>query len=671
MADYHYLFTPIKIGPVTLKNRIVCAGHTNGLQDPTSFLSNERTRSYFEEKARGGAGLIVLPLASVDEKADYYPLTSFGLWKDEVIPGIKEITDIAHKYDCKVFGGPGHSGAHSFCNVTVDEVPRDASQLPTAAHPHQISKELTKEEILEIEEKFAAASVRLIKAGCDGIELLIGHGKLIGNFLTEKTNKRTDEYGGSLENRCRFLLELVDKIRQAIGKDYAISVRVLTFEMEPGGYTIDDAVEVTKMLEATNQIDCIGLTLSTFSSTHIEGSPYYANFEPGWAGEYSRKFKAAVKLPVSAVCKINDPGLADNMIADGQCDFVYLCRSMIADPHFPKKAMENREEDICPCINCNQGCFGRAADRSMNGIRCSVNPTAGEEARWGSWTFKKASRLKKVMIVGAGPAGLQCAITAAERGHDVVVYDRENEIGGQMRLIKKLPSQTYPQVFVDYLNRQLQKRAVKLNLNTEITDQNIDDILNREAPDVIVAATGARPCKDGTSGATCAPISGWDKDHVCTYEDIILGKVDFKEKAVIIDDFSDRVAPGVAELLAEQGTKVEIITARGSIVDPNLGVWSDAPFMLSKIDELGVRITTHSGVKEITENGLTCFYVFSGREFQIEADQVILITTKLSNWEPYHLFQQKGFEVHLIGDARAPRFIWNATHDGYKIGREL
>ena len=406
MADYDYLFSPIKVGPVTLKNRIVCAGHTNGLQDPTSFLSNERTRSYFEEKARGGAGLIILPLASVDEKADYYPLTSFGLWKDEVIPGIKEITDIAHKYDCKVFGGPGHSGAHSFCNVTVDEVPRDASQLPTAAHPHQISKELTKEEILEIEEKFAKASVRLIKAGCDGIELLIGHGKLIGNFLSEKTNKRTDEYGGSLENRCRFLLEIIDKTRQAIGKDYAISVRVLTFEMELGGYTIDDAVDVAKMLEATGQIDCIGLSLSTFSSTHIEGSPYYANFEPGWAGEYSRKFKEAVKLPVSAVSKINDPGLADNMIADGQCDFVYLCRSIIADPHFAKKAMENREEDICPCINCNQGCFGRAGDRSMNGLRCTVNPTAGEEARWGSWTFKKASSLKKVMIVGAGPAGL-------------------------------------------------------------------------------------------------------------------------------------------------------------------------------------------------------------------------------------------------------------------------
>jgi 2,4-dienoyl-CoA reductase-like NADH-dependent reductase (Old Yellow Enzyme family) len=671
MAEYNYLFSPIKIGPVTLKNRIVCAGHTNGLQDPVTFLSNERTKCYFEERARGGAGLIVLPLASVDEKADYYPMSSFGLWKDEVIPGIREITDIAHKYDCKVFGGPGHPGIHSQCNVTVDEVPRAASQLPTIEYPHQISKELTKEEILEIEDKFAAASARLIKAGCDGIELLFGHGKLLWNFASKTTNKRTDEYGGSLENRCRFLLEVIDKIRDAIGNDYALSVRVLAFEMEPGGTTIDDAVKMAKMLEATGKVDCIGQVLSTFRSLQIEASPYYANFEPGFSGEYSRKIKAAVKLPVSTACKINDPGLAENMIADGQCDFVYICRSEIADPYFPLKAMEGRDEDICPCINCNQGCYGRAVNRAMNGLRCSVNPVAGEEWRWGSWTFEKAPQRKKVLIVGAGPAGLQCAMTATEKGHDVVIYDRENETGGQMRLIKKLPGQTYPQVFIDYLDRQLQKLGVKINLGVEITDENVDHILSSEKPDVIIAATGARPCRDGTAGALCTPIPGWERDNVCTYEDVIMGKVDLGGKILIIDDFSDRVAPGVAELLAAQGKKVEIITARSNITDPNLGMWTDAPFMLGKIDELGVRITPHTWVKEITDKGASCFYVFSGREYDIEADNIVMITTKLSNVEPYNLLKKKGIECHLIGDARAPRFIWNATHDGYKIGREI
>jgi 2,4-dienoyl-CoA reductase-like NADH-dependent reductase (Old Yellow Enzyme family) len=672
MAEYQYLFTPIKLGSVTLKNRIVCAGHTNGFQDPISFLSNERTKCYFEERARGGAGLIVLPLSSVDEKSDYYPLTAFALWTDDVIPGLKEITDVIHRYDCKVFGGPGHPGVHSGCDVTVDEVPRDASQLPTVEYPHQISKELTQEEILEIEDKFAAASVRLVKAGVDGIELLFGHGKLLWNFASKITNKRTDEYGGSLENRCRFTMEVIDTIRQAIGKNVPLGVRLLAFEIEPNGISIDDAAEMAKMLEATGQVDYMGLVLSSFRSVHIENSPYYANFEQGWSGEYSRKIKAAVKLPVSTASKINDPGIADRMIADGQCDYVYLCRSIIADPHFAKKAMEGREEDICPCINCNQGCMARAANRAnTNGIRCTVNPTAGEELRWGSWMFEKAARRKRLVVVGAGPAGLQCAMTSAERGHDVVIYDRENETGGQIRLIKRLPNQTYPQVFVDYLDRQLQKLGVKVNLGVELTEKNIDEILAKEKPDVAVIATGARPARDGTAGATCAPIAGWERENVYTYEDVILGKATLGEKVLILDDFSDRVAPGVAELIAEQGKKVEIITGRSSITEPNLGVWSDAMFMLPKLDELGVKITPYTWVKEITEKGATCIYGPSGREFDVKADNIIMVTTKYSNTGLYDLFKQRGVECHLIGDARAPRWILNATHDGYKLAMEI
>ena len=219
-------------------------------------------------------------------------------------------------------------------------------------------------------------------------------------------------------------------------------------------------------------------------------------------------------MPVNTASRINDPGLADKMIADGQCDYVYLCRSVISDPHFGRKTMEGKEEDIRPCINCNQGCFARAPNRgNTNGIKCSVNPEAGEETQWGSWTFKKAAQRKKVLIVGAGPAGLQCAVTAAERGHDVVIYDRDNKTGGQIKLLTKLPSQTYPQVFVDYLDRQLQKLGVKVNLGVEITARNIDEVLSREKPDVVVLATGARPARDGTAGASCAPIPGWEQEE--------------------------------------------------------------------------------------------------------------------------------------------------------------
>lgn len=268
MAEYKYLFTPLRLGPITLKNRIVCSGHATKCQDPVTYLVNDRAKCYYEERARGGVAMIVLGLSSVDEKNDYYPLSGFALWTDDVIPGLKELTDIIHKYDCKVFGGPGHSGVHNFCHILVDEVPRDASQIPTIESPNLIPKALTTEEIWEIEDKFVAASERLVKGGVDGIEFLFGHGKLLWNFASTLTNKRTDEYGGSLKNRSRFMIEVIDKARQAVGRDFPLGVRLEIFEMEPGGMSIDDGVELAKMLEATGQLSYLGL-VTGLSLIHI------------------------------------------------------------------------------------------------------------------------------------------------------------------------------------------------------------------------------------------------------------------------------------------------------------------------------------------------------------------------------------------------------------------
>jgi 2,4-dienoyl-CoA reductase-like NADH-dependent reductase (Old Yellow Enzyme family)/thioredoxin reductase len=672
MSEYKYLFTPIKLGSVTLKNRIVCAGHCTQCPDPVTCLPNPRTKAYYEERARGGAGLIILSNSSVDERADYHPLTGLALWTDDVIPGLKEVTDTIHRYDCKVFGAPGHPGGHSICHVLVDEVGLDVTQLPIGDIPGLVARAVRKEDILEIQDKFVAGALRLVQSGVDGLELLFGHGKLVWSFASPLTNIRTDEYGGSLENRFRFTREIIEKIRQAVGRTIPLGVRLQILEMEPGGISTEEAIELAQMVEATGLVDYLGLVTGTFRSMHFEITPAYANFEPGWAGEFGRKVKAAVKLPVAVSSKILDPGLAERMIADGQCDYVYMAREHIADPHFARKALEGREEDIRPCINCNQGCSGRTSNKgSLNGIRCTVNPMAGEEVRWGSWTLEKAPRRKKVLIAGAGPAGMECALTLAERGHDPVIYDRETELGGQARLIKKLPGQTMPQTFIDYLERQLQKRGVKVNLGQELTAVNIDSIIAREKPDVVVLATGARPACDGTAGLTCRPIPGWDREGVFTYEDVILGKARLGEKILIVDDLNDRITSGVAELLAAQGKKVDIVTFRSSISAANLMPWLEEPLVIGRLDELGVTIRPYTWVKQINEHSALCYNPLSGRETEIEADNVIMITAKYSNTGLYDLFRQKGLECHLIGDARAPRYIWNATHDGYKLAREL
>jgi len=673
MAEYKYLFTPLKLGPIVLKNRIVCAAHGNQVADPVTFLVNERTKAYYEERARGGAAAIILVSSSVDERADYYPATNFALWTDDIIPGLKELVDICHKHDCKFFVQPSHPGAHNVCHVQVDEVPMAPSQIPAIEFPNQVPKELTREEIWEIQDKFALAVQRCIKAGVDGVELMCGHDKLTWAFFSLLSNKRTDEYGGPLENRFRFMGELINKVRKVTGRNFPIGIRVNITELEPRGLSLDEGIKIAQMFEATGQLDWLGCVLATYRSMPFELSPFYANFEPGWAGEFTRKVKTAVKIPVSVSGKINDPGLADKMIAEGKVDYVYLARSLIADPHFPKKAMEGKDEDIVPCIYCNQGCTARCfsgARGTTNGIRCSVNPTVGEEVRWGSWTFQKAPQRKKVLIVGAGPAGLQCAVTSAQRGHNVVVYEKENEIGGQARLIKKLPNHTMPQTFLDYLDRQLQKLDLKLNMRADLNRNNIDEVLAKEKPNVVVVATGSRPAKDGRGSLTTESILGWDRENVCTYEDVLLGTSKLGKKILIIDELADRISPGIAELLTEQGKEVEVVT-RWASLSPNLVWWIDAPFVMGKLDTLGIKITPNSWIKEITEKGANCFNIYSTREFEIVADNIILATMKYSNTELFSVLKEKGIECHLIGDSRAPRWIWNATHDGYKLGREI
>ena len=669
MGDYRYLLSPLKLGPLTLKNRIVCAAHGNQVADPVTFMVTDRARAYYEERARGGAGAIVLVSSSVDDQADYFPANNFALWSDDIIPGLKTLADICHAHDCKMFVQPSHPGVHQHCHVQVDEVPRAPSQIPAVEYPNLVPKALTREEIWEIQDKFARAAGRCVAAGVDGIELMCGHEKLTWAFLSPLSNKRTDEYGGSLENRFRFMKEMIDKVRQETGDAFPIGIRLNITELENGGMSIEDGVEIARMFEATGQLHWLGCVMATYRSMPFELSPFCANFEPGWGGEFSRKVKAKVSLPVSISSKITDPGLADNLIAEGKCDYVYLARALIADPHFPRKAVENREDDIAPCIACNQGCVARCfagARSTTNGIRCTVNPTAGEEIRWGSWQFEKARERKQILVVGAGPAGLQCALTAAKRGHGVTVFDSLDEIGGQARLIKKLPGHTAPQTFLDYLAGQLKKLNVPVHLGHKITQENIDEVIDRETPDLVALATGARPAKDGCGGLTGVAIPGWDQDHVVTYEDILLDRATPGHHVLIVDELADRVSPSIAEILAEQGKKVTVVT-RWASLSPNLHWWLDEPFTMGKLDLLGIEIHANTWVKEISAHGATCFNIFSFREFTMDADTIVLATMKQSRTGLAALFRDRHIDCCLIGDAKAPRWIWNATHDGFKL----
>jgi 2,4-dienoyl-CoA reductase-like NADH-dependent reductase (Old Yellow Enzyme family) len=670
MSTYSYLFRPLTIGPITIKNRVIFGPHVTGHWS-SDFLPTERAKAYYEERARGGVGLIIVGAATVDETADYYPFTQHALFKDEVIPGLREIADAVHAYGTKIVQQLVHPGVHQIPERDTLHPARAPSQIPAIEEPFYIPKELEIEEIVEIEDKFARAAERVKRAGFDGVEVHVAHGYLAWAFLTPLKNKRTDEYGGSLENRFRFVRELLEKVRAAVGKDFVVGVRVISSDMYPGGLDVEECLQITKMIEKTGKIDYISVSSGLYRSIQIMIPSHYAGFEPGYQGEFTRKIKAEVSKPVFQVGKINDAAIADHIIASGAADAVIMVRELIAEPHFVKKIEEGRVESARPCIYCNQKCLAHIFIPGGH-VECNVNPTAGEEFRWAAGNPGKAQARKKVLIVGAGPGGLECARTAVERGHEALIYEKESFVGGQMRFLLSLPGRSEPGNILDWLEREVRRLDIQIKLSQPVTDDTVDTILAAERPDAVVVATGARAARDGRSGLTTEPIPGWQGSNVFTYEDLLNGTpARLGKRLLIVDELGERTAPGIAEKFAE-GRQVTIVTRWPNVFHMWGVYWNEIAWVYGRLDELGVRVVPSSWVKEIRQGGATCFNVFSAREWDEAADSIILITMKYSNMEPYKLLKAKGVKsVHLIGDAKAPRHIGDAMRDGYAAAREI
>lgn len=669
---YQHLFSPLKIGPLTIKNRVIFGPHVTNHWSG-DLLATPRAKAYYEERARGGVGMIIVGGAPVDETADYCPFVQPGLFKDEVIPGLKEIADAVHQHGTKILQQMVHPGVHQLTDRDSNYPGRAPSQIPAIEEPYFIPKELEVEEILEIEEKFASAAERVKKAGFDGVEIHGAHGYLPWAFITPLKNKRTDQYGGSLENRFRFIRETLERVRAKVGRDFVVGIRTNSTDMAPGGMDVDDCVQVAKMIAATGNADFINVSMGLYRSVHFIVPSHYSGFEPGYQGEFTRKIKAEVpEVPVFQVGRINDPNLAEHIIAQGGADAVMMIRELIAEPEFVKKAMEGRTEEIRPCMYCNEKCIAHIFTAQAH-VECNANPVAGEEYRWPSATFNRAVSRKKVLVIGAGPGGLECARTAASRGHEVVVYEKGSVVGGQMQLMCRLPGREEPKNLLDWLERQVKSLGVQIRLGSEITARNADEILRKEKPDVTVVATGSRPAQDGRSSLTTEPIPGWDRKNVISYEHVLNGgAASVGKRVLIVDELGDRITPGLAEMLAPQGREIQIITRWPNLSHMWGTVWLEMPLIYARMDELGVKITPVSWVKEVEASGATCFNIFSGREWTVAADSVIFVTMKYSNMEPYKMLKEKGVKpLYLIGDAKAPRHIGEAVRDGYAVAREI
>lgn len=646
MGDLAKLFEPASIGGIKLRNRIIMApmGTFYATEDG---LVTERMCRYYEERAKGGAALIVVEITAVapEGKASPRELRVYG---DGVLPGLRQLADSIHRHGARAAIQFHHAGRQR-----QERIPGGPPGPPVApsAVPCRLMKvmprPLTTDEVEHLVEAFAEAARIAREAGFDAVQFHGAHGYLICQFLSPYTNKRTDKYGGSLEGRMRFALDIVALTKEKVGQDFPILFRLSADEYVPGGLTTVETSIIARRLQEAG-VHCIDVSAGNYESGHM-------SVQPGWLPRgclvpLAVDIKRAVTIPVSVAGRINDPILANAILEEGKADFVSLGRPLLADPEFPKKAREGRIEDIRRCIACCL-CMDTVVGREQPLI-CAVNAAVGKEAET---EMRPAARSKRVVVVGGGPAGMEVARVAALRGHKVTLYEKGEALGGQLRLAAIPPGKHEIGTMISYLSRQLSKLGVEVKLGEDVT---CEDVMKLK-PDAVVLASGAWP--------TMPDIEGAKLPHVALAWDVIQGKVQVGPRVVVVG--GGRVGCETAELLAAAGKQVTLVrmTGRGRLAG-DVGLLFRRQY-LTKLRESPIAIEADSLVDKITPEGVI---IRKDGQFRlVEADSVVLAPAPQSQNQLEERLKALVPEVHVIGDCAKPRGIADAIHEGFEVGCTL
>jgi len=662
------LFEPIKMGGLEIRNRIFMpAMHMNMAAD---FEVTDRLIDFYSERSRGGAGMISVGYATIDEMSGN--TMNIGAHKDEFVPGLARLARAIQEHGARASVQLNHAGRQN-SSFFLDGKQAVAPSPVLSRMSGEIPRELSLDEIEQIIRRFGQAALRVKNAGCDAVEVLSATGYLISQFLSEVTNQRTDRYGGALDNRMRFGLEVMQEIKKMTGDDFPLVVRINGNEFMPGGLGRRELQEYARRLAAVG-VDAICVNVGW----HEARVPQIVAEVPRGVFAYlSRGIKEAVDVPVIASHRINDPELAREMIGDGMCDMVAMGRSLIADPYLPEKARTGRESEIVHCIACAQGCFDHLFE--LKPVECLCNPRAGHERET---EVQKAKSPKKVMVIGGGAAGMSAAAAAADLGHDVTIYDQADRLGGQLHLAGAPPGRAEFVQLAKDLQNQLVVRGVKIVLN-----QPVDETLvEREKPQAVIIATGAVP--------VALPIPGADLPNVVQAWDVLAGKVRTGRRVVVIG--GGAVGVETALLLAEKGTlsgdalkflllnraesaeDLYELASRGTKeivvlemidkVGKDIGR-STRWGMMQDIRRAGVETRTASRAVEITESSVKV--EADDRIEEIPADTVVLASGAQAFNPLQATLEEKGISVHVVGDAWMPANAYEAVHQGFVAGREV
>jgi len=648
------LFSPLTIGTVEVKNRISFQPHLTNLA--VANLPSERQMYYWGERAKGGAGLVITEELTVHPTDMAYEKL-IDVYHAEVIPGFKKITDYCHQFDSKIFAQLNHNGQQG--DGSLSRLPVWApSPIPDVLF-RETPKEMEPEDIEEVAHYFAKSAIHVREGGFDGIELQFGHSSLARQFLSPLTNFRSDEFGGSLENRMRAPLMFISAVRKAVGRDFTLGIRMCADEMIPGGLDLGQVQEICARFEASGLIDFMDLSIATFYNLYlVEGSMHTPL---GYTIPLAAGIREKIKLPVFCTGRINDPVMAEKVLASGQADMIGMCRALICDPYLPKKAKEGRMDDIRYCIACNQGCIGRIGMNKALG--CVQNPAVGREKEWGEGTLTKASVKKKVTVVGGGPGGMWAAKMAGRRGHQVTLYDRNENLGGQVLTAMKGTGRDEFGVIVRNEKEQVTKAGAVVKTGVEMTTEKV----LADKPDVVIIATGSQPKQN--------PVPGADSAAVFNVWQVLHNEADLGNRVCLIDYDGHQRAAATAEFMANQGKSVHMITA-SLFIGAELGPTQDLYLTRQRLLQKGVTFTPDIAVMEIGgdrgEKLIKGFNVYSNEWNEWGGfDSVVLAMGQKADDELYLSLKGKVDELYRIGDAVAPRKVDMAIWEGHRIGREI
>lgn len=640
--NYKAMFQPIQIGPMTVKNRFVVPPMGNNFANPDGCMS-EQSVAYYRERAKGQFGLITIEATVVHKGAKGGPRKPC-LYDDSSIESFKKVIDACHKEGAKVSiqlqnAGPEGNAKNAGAPITA------ATSIPSV-FGRDIPHELTTEEVYKLIEGYGEAAERAMKAGVDAVEIHMAHGYLVSTFLSPRTNKRIDEFGGCFENRMRFSRLIIEEIKKKTEGKIAVLARINSVDEILGGLDVHDSAAIAAYLE-----DCGLDALHVSRAVHIKDEYMWAPtaIHAGFSAELVEEIKRAVTIPVITVGRYTEPQFAELMVREGRADLVAFGRQSLADPHMPLKALQNRLEDMTPCIACLQGCVANMY--AGNPICCLTNPCLGKE----STPIEKTENPKKAMVIGGGVGGLCAAFLAQEKGHQVDLYEAKEILGGNMRLAAYPPGKgDITNMVRNYIHR-CEKAGVKIHMNTEVDL----DFIKAENPDSVIVATGSK--------TLILPIEGIENEAIIHGSDLLEGKRGAGKKVLVVG--GGMVGCETAAFLGEQEHDVTVIEFRDTVGADV--IHEHRVYLMKDFKEYGIKEITGAKVCKFFEDGVE-YETADGVRHETRGYDSVVLSMGFRNYDPMsEQIKEIVPETYVIGDAIRARRALDATKEAFAVVAQL